>query len=183
MVFDYTKRHIMDLTHDEEMHATDLLTRFKLKNPERFLYKDVTYEYDEHKGKCWTAVYFTLWNEILYSHNAKYVHKMREVYNNKHPLHMRMRQLDYMYEQVTQKRNYYEDLAYSYHYMLQLHIQFIFDSIEPKDDSCVTHNDIKEYNNIDMEVEECFCGSLFDKPRFCLYCRNPKFYNYKYIES
>ena len=183
MTFNPFKRHIMDLQPCEEKHAIDILTKFKLKNPQRFVYPD--YDSKQKKEivtKSREQIQKELWFKRVCSHNALYTHKMKVIYNDtKHPFLTRVKYLEYMYESVSRKLNYYEELAYSYHYMLQLHIQFMFDSVDSDSDSCLTHNSISEYKDIDMEINECFCASLFNKPQFCLYCRNPKYYNSNHL--
>ena len=100
---------------------------------------------------------------------------MRHVFHNgQGSLLLRNRNLNDLYAAVIARLNKAEDIAYSRHYVLQLHIQHMCDTLESffDDMRCLTHSDITETKCIDIGIEECFCKSLKNRPLICLHCRN-----------
>ena len=172
------KRHIMEITKDQEKQAQILLNKYK----ESIQPKDVKL-FEGGLGSHWTHIFRELWEQRL-NNNAKCTQHLKEIFHNeKHSLNLRVKHLNLLYSDIIRKLNYYEDLAYSNHYILQLHFQYICESIDTSDPNCLKHSDIEEYKDIEMTIEECFCNSLFNKPKFCSYCRNPTFFNYTFIND
>ena len=133
-----------------------------------------------YNERHWTYIYEKMWNEKLQS-NAKSIQILRKCYNDPSiPWMLKSKYLSIGYQTILNKLKYYEDIAYSHHYILQLHLNACFE--EHNKDTIVKHKNIHELKDIEIEIEECFCGSLkLSKPQYCLYCRHPRHYNCKMI--
>lgn len=170
---------MMKVTRYQEHCVQQLLTEYKSSNI--YLRRSSKLLRQSERGSNtyhWTQVFSTLWRDRIVGNNAKCFDILKQIYYDPNiPMILKIRQLDVHYQPILNKLKYYEDIAYSNRYILDLHIQTIFDEIEPTD--CVKHNDISEYKDIEIEMNECFCKSQYQQtPRFCLYCRDPTHYIY-----
>ena len=129
----------------------------------------------------WTYGLKNIWIDRI-NNNAACMKPLKDIYFHDSNWLYKVKHLDYLYSNILRKLNKIEDVSYSRHYILQLHLSHIFDEVTIASDCCIKHSDIKEYKHMDIEMEECFCNSFNGiYPQFCLYCRNPCFFNYKYL--
>ena len=129
----------------------------------------------------WTFRLKQIWFERINS-NAECMKPLKDIYLHDSKWLYKIKHLDSLYSNILRKLNKIEDISYSRHYILQLHLSHIFDELLITNNKCVKHADIQEYKDMDIEMEECFCNSFNGiYPKFCLYCRNSCFFNYKYL--
>jgi len=178
------KRHIMNLTPEQELHSQRIID-----NCVHILPNLSINVLQGHLGTHWTIVFDELWKQRL-NNNAKCTLKLKQIYEKTYnPLNLRIKYLNALYSDILNKLKYYEDLAYSHHYIFQIHFQYLCDSANTTNtniidtSSCLKHQDIEDYKSIEMDIEECFCNSLKNKPTFCLFCRDPKNFNYNYLNK
>lgn len=168
------KRHIMELSKEQELHAKRIIE--KVHNSTDCVYKKYKYAHRSnlsgYNKKHWTKVYEDVWKSRL-TGNANEIVRLRKVFDDdKSPLLYRIKWLDIQYTSLLSRLKIIEDITYSRKYILQLQLQFAFDSLEYQEDRCVKHSDITEYKDIDLEIEECFCHSIHQRPNHCLFCRH-----------
>lgn len=156
------------LSPEQQVFANTLINQLK-ENPSIFKKQKL----NNNIGKIsphWTAKLEHIWFERI-DNNAKCMKPLKDIYSHDSKWLYKLKHLNNLYGPILSRLKKIEDISYSRHYILQLHISHIFDEISITNE-CVKHTDIEEYKNIDIEMEECFCNSFKDTyPIHCLYCR------------
>ena len=149
---------------ERKIDKSKILKGYLLKDP--YVFKEAT-----KSEKHWTCVYENIWSQRL-DNNAKAFRQMRKILLDDGVCwHFKLRHFNTLYSPILYSIKRIHDLSYSYHYILQLHIEMMFENVEVKE-KCLSHKDIEEYKDIDIEIEECFCYSYKNiGPKICLYCR------------
>lgn len=175
-------KHLPNPNEEQNTHAMRLLDKYRcIKSRGSRYYKHESNGYiQEH----WSEKIVGIWQSRMYS-NAKCIVYLRCIFNKDIPWIFKHSYLNHHYQCILNTLNYIGDIATSRHYILQLHLQCIFESVcNNSDPKNITHNEIEEYKNMDVSMDECFCKSLDGiNPRFCLYCRKRENYDSKYIHS
>lgn len=176
-------KHLPNPNEEQNNHAMRLLSKFRCTTSKsRFQQNQIYKQGNGYIQEHWSIKIIAIWESRMHS-NAKCIVHLKELFHKDIPWIYKQTYLDHRYQFILNKLNYLGDIATSRHYILQLQLQCICESICNTGSKNIKHSEIEEYKNMDVSMDECFCESLDGiNPKFCLYCRQRENYDYKCIQ-